>query len=257
MSKSEYVKGSIMTRLFVSVSDDEVQDIARAGYDGEIVEHIPTRLRLHPNVRHGFYVEYEYSINDMFPLELRDDMPLVYCIEHLETLHRAPGATWVCGWFMCDTGKVRISEIGLRHEVFITADSVDNFNSTVQAFRNGEIKPAGSEQTVFQGMIQKVLEIEKQLALAKENEAVLRNSIEKSNDYLEGYFNKLKHSIFLVREYLACRGEYPDGIENMELVRLRNEIQRFKNRTFWQRLWNLSPTPIEVTKGGLGDDCIP
>jgi hypothetical protein len=187
-------------------------------------------------VRNGFYVEYEYSINEILPLAVRDDMPFVYRIEHLETLCCAPGARWECGKFTCDAGTVEVSEIGVRHEAFIVADSVGNFNATVQALKNGELKPAGSEQTLFQDMIQKVLKLEKELALSYECQASLSKEVSDA----QGLLAERIQFLHRIDTFLRLNGEVPTSLEDSEVSeRIVSSLSHLRNRTFWQRLWNL------------------
>lgn len=213
-----------MTRLFISVSGDEVQDITRAGYDGEIVEHIPTRLRLYPDVRSGFYIEHEYSINDIFPMELRDDMPPIYRVEHQETLHRAPGSIWVCGWFTCGTGKVKISEIGIRHEALIIADSVDNFNATVQAFRNDELKMVESEKTLLEQLSAKNLALSLQAVQSRQRIQELEAEV-KGKD---GYIKVLREFITEITRRLIDKPVPDFPVQADRFAYFVSQAQRFK-----------------------------
>lgn len=207
-----------MPRAYLDLPASEVRDISRAGFRGDVIEHIPTRIVLYvDNMRTGYYARCEdYSINDPMPFILRSDMPTPYRIEHQETMNRSLAASYGrslarsygYGHFVCDTGTVEISEIGVRLEVYIAADSVDNFNATVQALKNGELKPVGSEQTVLE-------KLKQELALANDETDVLaRQAVE--------YMNRAH-----------------------ELERF---VEGIKNRSLWQRLWNLPPTPVEMVK---------
>lgn len=216
-----------MTRLFVSISNDEVQSVKRAGYAGEILEHTQTRLLLRSEPLSGFYVGCEYSIGDIHPLSLRDDIPYVYRVEHLETLHRAPGASWVCGWFTCDTGKVKISEIGVRHEALIVADSVDDFNATVQALRNGELKPVGSDKTVVEKLLEEVDELKNHNSVLQKREYEWMLQI-----------HKLEQFITQVTLYLSGKGPFPEHKGDTLLDELSSTASRLKDKTFWQIVWS-------------------
>ena len=219
--------------------------------------HLPTRL-LMKSVPQGFYIEdSEYDIFNSKPLVVRDDMPALREVSARQVTNHDGVIGMGCGIFTCENGMVKISE-RTGHpgclQVDIVANSVDNFNAAVQALMNGELKPVGSAQTVFEAMAQKIKELNCKLEASQLSCEGFRARAETATSRLF----KLENFVFYAADCLSCRGEMPLAFDSMT-ERLIYLIAEIKNKTFKQRLWELFSyphSPVEENKGNPEDDCV-
>lgn len=201
----------------------------------------------HP--RYGFHFSDEnFSIEDGEPLKLHPAIAQeITGISYKEGLSLEFIMLLGSGKFICDTGTVKISEekkSGFEPyvEVGIIAKTVDDFNATVKALRNGELKKEGEELTAFE-MLQKSMEVLsvsnkvtlEQLQDAENEKAVLEQrfgDIENRNEYLEA---ELESDRKKIKDLQEEREQLRKGLEDEKMLvwataeerdQLREELEK-------------------------------
>lgn len=206
------MKGNIMLRMYLNMDKIYPNQWCRAeNHSIGCCVHRPTLLIMR-SATSGFYIEdQEYDVFSGKPLVVRGDMPALREVSAQQVTNYDVVISTGCGMFTCENGTVKISARAGHPgclQVDIVADSVDSFNETVQALRHGELKPVGSEQTLFEVMSQQV--------------KVLSSKLESSQLSCKGFRERAEAEAARTVQEMAC---------------LREELQHFKNRTFWQNIW--------------------
>lgn len=171
------MKGKIMIRVLLQKN----VKVWRAPEDKKYpFEHQRTRLPVNSG-QGGYYFSFVYSIKSGEPFALRDDIEVseIRGVSHQETTNDPLVHALGCGSFTHEYGLVKISKSSTLPglEIKVTATTIENFNALVRVIRGGHLTPVGYEETVFQEMIQKVPDLQKQLDDATKRQESLRYKI--------------------------------------------------------------------------------
>lgn len=198
----------------------------------------------------GYYVEDKmFLVSDRRPAVARDDMPAIREVSLQELTDDKDVLALGCGIFKCEYGEVKVSmfpgRVGLH--VDIVSSTVIRFNATIEALRNGELRPVGKELTVIEVMQQKIADLEKQLALSYECQVSLQGEAVEAQGKIQhlltmeqGWItdvNKLEEFIKQVTLYLSGKGVLPEHVGDTLHDDLLTEVKNLKEQSLWQRLF--------------------
>lgn len=222
VTNGEYVKGNIMLRIHLDNKATTAGSCKQLeNYRVGFCLHLQTSLVVRSTPQ-GYYVEDKMFLisewtekNHVF---VRDDMPAICGVSLQELTDDRDVLALGCGTFTCEYGDVKISMLSGRTGLLvdIVSSTVIRFNATVEALRNGELKPVGDEQTVLEKLREKI-------------------------DGLQWKVEMFNHQITAAVDLLNKK---------------EHEIHLLKTRGWWRRLWNLPPALVKVNKGCTLDDCL-